>query len=728
MHIASPAPGALPAAPAPAPRLHLRIISAAAVLLLAEWLMSPLSLAGSAAEIGMHLAACLLAVATTVAAALYCLKALRPLVAPWQWVAAAVVARMIHLLLPADAGSLSLTAGLPSHAFALTSLVLLAAAMVRMLKRLSYGPGASSSWVRAVIDMALAMITIWAAGMTLAPDTGTPDGWWLLAAYPALAVAPVQVLVRASRRASRRDLPLLLLAGATLTAIVAELVRAWLAAMPNAIPGAHTVVYPIHALALFELTLAGLLQRMISPESAARHPDERRLFVSATAQMDANTRAASQLAPLVWIVLICAVFIVNVVRHAAQPSPAHLLTPAVALVTVVALVALRAWHSLMDSQQVTRQLGTVLRTSEILSLPIDPLSLPQLTLTELEGLIPFQHAALALWDHDGVIRLARHSPGHVLTPSEELTPEAAHLRAFANSGQATMAGSSTDAPDARERETARVMLSDARLRGGSWALMPLATNQRAVGLLALWHGDAHAYPPERMQMLAVFARQAAVVTESVQLRREEKRAAVMAERGRLANELHDSVSQAVFGSLLGIKVARETLDSDRDKSREALDYAERLADAAIVEMRALIFELRPETLQNEGLVNAMDKQVAALCKRHGLQAMFSAPHGEPALSGEAKESLYRIALEAVHNAVRHAHASAVEITLDDLPTHTVLSIADDGRGFDPQQVRSSAVGISGMRMHAEQMGALFALGAAPGTGTRITVTLPKGHA
>jgi signal transduction histidine kinase len=288
-----------------------------------------------------------------------------------------------------------------------------------------------------------------------------------------------------------------------------------------------------------------------------------------------------------------------------------------------------------------------------------------------------------------------------------------------------MAGSSTDMPDARERETARVMLGDARLRNGSWALMPLATNQRAMGLLALWHGEANAYPPDRMQILAVFARQAAVVTESVQLRREEKRAAVMAERSRLANELHDSVSQAVFGSLLGIKVARETLDNDRDKTREALDYAERLSDAAIVEMRALIFELRPETLQNEGLVNALDKQVAALCQRHGLQAVFDAPHGEPTLTDEDKESLYRIALEAVHNAVRHAHASMMNITLDDQPAQTILVIADNGQGFDAGLVRSGAVGINGMRVHAEEIGANFALDTAPGKGTRITVALPK---
>jgi len=214
----------------------------------------------------------------------------------------------------------------------------------------------------------------------------------------------------------------------------------------------------------------------------------------------------------------------------------------------------------------------------------------------------------------------------------------------------------------------------------------------------------------------------------VQLRREEKRAAVMAERSRLANELHDSVSQAVFGSLLGIKVVRETIDTQLDKAREALDYAENLADAAIVEMRALIFELRPETLQNEGLVNTMDKQVAALCRRHGLQAQFTAPNGEPALSLDAKESLYRIALEAVHNAVRHARAKSVAIQLENLAQHVQLVIKDDGMGFDPARVRNSAVGLSGMRERAEQLGATFVLSSAPGAGACITVTLPKSRA
>ena len=128
------------------------------------------------------------------------------------------------------------------------------------------------------------------------------------------------------------------------------------------------------------------------------------------------------------------------------------------------------------------------------------------------------------------------------------------------------------------------------------------------------------------------------------------------ERQRLARELHDSVSQALYGVSLGVNTALTLFDTDRTKVLEALNYALSLTHAGLTEMRALIFELRPESLEMEGLVVALTKQVEALRVRHGIEVELSLCD-EPDVPLAVKEALYRIAQEALHNAVKHARAA-----------------------------------------------------------------------
>ena len=133
------------------------------------------------------------------------------------------------------------------------------------------------------------------------------------------------------------------------------------------------------------------------------------------------------------------------------------------------------------------------------------------------------------------------------------------------------------------------------------------------------------------------------------------------ERQRLARELHDSVSQALYGISLGINTARTLFDTDRAKVLEALDYALSLTRGGLTEMRALIFELRPESLEMEGLVAALTKQIAALQVRHGIEVELSLCD-EPDVPLAVKEAVYRIAQEALHNAVKHAQTDRRRIT------------------------------------------------------------------
>jgi signal transduction histidine kinase len=140
-------------------------------------------------------------------------------------------------------------------------------------------------------------------------------------------------------------------------------------------------------------------------------------------------------------------------------------------------------------------------------------------------------------------------------------------------------------------------------------------------------------------------------------------------------------------------------------------------------MRALLFELRPEALAEEGLVAALTKQAAALEARHGLVVEL-ALGDEPDVSLDVKEALYRIAQEATHNTVKHARAGVVRLRLGRDATGLSLEVSDDGVGFDPTAAFPGHLGQHSMHERAERVGGTLTVTSAPGAGTRIAARLP----
>lgn len=199
--------------------------------------------------------------------------------------------------------------------------------------------------------------------------------------------------------------------------------------------------------------------------------------------------------------------------------------------------------------------------------------------------------------------------------------------------------------------------------------------------------------------------------------------AVLEERNRLARELHDSVSQALYGIVLGAQTARTFLDRDPQKSVEPLDYVLSLSEAGLAEMRALIFELRPETLEKEGLIEALSKQVTMLKARHGLDVRTYVDH-EPDIALHLKEAVYWIAREALYNVVKHAHASVVEISMICSRDLFVLQVKDDGLGFDTNVDFSGHLGLKSMSERAQKIGGTLHIDSSPASGTHIELQFP----
>jgi signal transduction histidine kinase len=208
-------------------------------------------------------------------------------------------------------------------------------------------------------------------------------------------------------------------------------------------------------------------------------------------------------------------------------------------------------------------------------------------------------------------------------------------------------------------------------------------------------------------------------------RREGERAAM--ERQRIARDLHDSVSQMLFSTTLHVRTAQRALERERLDStgpvREELSEIGQLTRGALAEMRALIFELRPGALAEEGLVAALTKQASALTAREGLTIEVDGPGERLPLPPEAEEQLYRLGQEALANVVKHAQASSarVRIAADDT---VVLEVSDDGRGFDPAAVGRGHFGLRSMRGRVADLEGRLEVTSLPGRGTVLRVEVP----
>jgi signal transduction histidine kinase len=195
------------------------------------------------------------------------------------------------------------------------------------------------------------------------------------------------------------------------------------------------------------------------------------------------------------------------------------------------------------------------------------------------------------------------------------------------------------------------------------------------------------------------------------------------ERAHLARELHDSVTQALFSMTLVTRSLELLMDKDLDAARAKIADLRALQRDALAEMRALIFELRPDSLTRDGLVVALRTHVAAVEARTGITVALEAGAVER-MPPPVEEALFRIAQESLHNIVKHAAAAEARITIAADEARCFMVTSDDGRGFDPTAVPPGHLGLMGMAARAERLGGSLSIDSRPGAGTRISVELP----
>ncbi len=211
------------------------------------------------------------------------------------------------------------------------------------------------------------------------------------------------------------------------------------------------------------------------------------------------------------------------------------------------------------------------------------------------------------------------------------------------------------------------------------------------------------------------------------LAEEAGRGAALEERAKLARDLHDTVNQQLFVLAMRTAAARkrlEKLGGEASVLVPELAALEELARGAHSETRGLILQLRPTTLEQQGLGPALAEYVKAAASKEGWEAELAIDLSVR-LTGQKAANLFRVAQETLNNISKHAGANTVWVTLARTGEGILLRITDDGQGFDPRaDVRPTSVGLVGMHERVAALGGALRVKSAPGEGTEIAVTLP----
>ena len=256
----------------------------------------------------------------------------------------------------------------------------------------------------------------------------------------------------------------------------------------------------------------------------------------------------------------------------------------------------------------------------------------------------------------------------------------------------------------------------------TWMGVPLIVKSKVIGMLSLAHEQPNYYKPQALNLVQAFANQVAIAIDNARLYQQAQEMAAMAERARLARELHDSVTQALYSVNLYADATRLALSSGKTYvAAENVRQLRSLAREAMSDMRLLIFELRPSILEEAGLVGALQVRLEAVEARSGFQTAFQV-EGERCLSPFVEAELYRVAQEALNNVIKHAQAKQVTVHLRFSEERLCLTIQDDGIGFDLETARQSGgLGLRSMEERVQQIGGNLTLETAPGKGTTLRI-------
>jgi signal transduction histidine kinase len=261
---------------------------------------------------------------------------------------------------------------------------------------------------------------------------------------------------------------------------------------------------------------------------------------------------------------------------------------------------------------------------------------------------------------------------------------------------------------------------------GSFLGVPIRSRGAVLGALYLTDKEgARGFTEDDERLIEMLAAHAAIAIENARLYERGRELTFVEERNRLARDLHDAVVQKLFGVVLAAQSATTLFDRDADAARAQVQRLQELAQDAIQELRSLIFQLRPAAVESDGLAAALAKHVHVLGRVYAQQIDLDVA-GEPRLRPGIDDEVFRVAQEALQNALKHASAERLEVRLEEDSRRLALSVRDDGVGFDPDATdhRARRLGLTSMEERARALDGTLAIDSTPGAGTTIRLEVP----
>ncbi|MGB2694067.1 MAG: GAF domain-containing sensor histidine kinase [Dehalococcoidia bacterium] len=269
---------------------------------------------------------------------------------------------------------------------------------------------------------------------------------------------------------------------------------------------------------------------------------------------------------------------------------------------------------------------------------------------------------------------------------------------------------------------------DAHPKMSSFLGVPIVSKGRVIGAFYLTakRGASEVSLADQVT-IEMLAAPAEVAIEMTRLYERSRELSVVEERNRLARDLHDSVSQTLFSMLLTAEAALLVVDSDPETAKRELVNLRDSSRTAMREMRALIFELRPADLEEEGLVATLEKHAEVLRRTTGFDVAVRSDGYQPQ-PVDKELAVFRIVQEALNNAIRHSGAREVEVAVAQRGGTVTVVIADSGVGFDASDshVSGRRLGITSMKERAKELGGKLSLESGSGEGTRVVLEVPVG--
>ena len=376
------------------------------------------------------------------------------------------------------------------------------------------------------------------------------------------------------------------------------------------------------------------------------------------------------------------------------------------------------------------ELATMLDVTHSVGSTLDLVPLLGLILDHVRTVIDYNSAAIALREEDQV-RIVDYRGLHPLTgPAARRwdMPQASLYREVERRRGPIIV------EDVWSRESAAAAIRNSPLsavpgeqEARAWLVVPLILKDTTIGFISFSHELPGYYTREQGTLALTFANQAAVAIENARLYEQAREAAALKERNRLARELHDSVTQALYGITLYAEAGSRVLEAgDNSMAARHLRDVRDTAEDALRDMRLFIFQLRPPpVLEQNGLGAALTARLTAVEQRiPGMRTVIDID-ADIVLPPVTADAFYRVAQESLNNVLKHAKATTVQMSLKTEDSRVKMRIVDDGCGFDVETAwRSGGMGLRGMTERCSELGARCTVTSSSGKGTTIALDMP----